>query len=81
MQTACVRSYDDIVRFTAKKLDEEGRMRAIDEDFPAKGKASRELSDDEWSEVRSITMERHIALNWLCGYAPNNEWDETPTDT
>jgi hypothetical protein len=74
-------SYDDIVRFTAKKLAEEGRISAIDEDFPAKGKAYRKLSAEEWSEVQSITMERHFALNWLCGYAPENEWDETPTDT
>jgi hypothetical protein len=74
-------SYDDIVRFTAKTMAEEGRISAIDEDFPAKGKAYRKLSADEWSEVQSITMERHFALNWLCGYAPENEWDETPTDT
>jgi hypothetical protein len=74
-------TYDDIVRFTARKLAEEGRISAIDEDFPAKVKAYRELSADEWSEVRSITMERHFALNWLCGLAPGNEWDKTPTDT
>jgi hypothetical protein len=75
-------SFDDMVRFTARKLFEEGRIWAsIDEDFPARGEAYRKLSADEWSEVRSITMERHFALNWLCGYAPDNEWDETPTDT
>jgi len=81
-KAAGFRSYDDIVRFTSRKLSEEGRIRtSIDEDFPARGKAYRKLSADEWSEVRSITMERHFALNWLCGYAPSNEWDETPTDT
>ena len=53
----------------------------IDNDFPAMGKAYRELDGREWSEVRSITMERHYALNWLCGLAPNNQWDATPTDT
>jgi len=75
-------SYDDIIRFTAGKFAGEGRMPAcIDEDFPAKGKAYRMLSANEWSEVRSITMERHFALNWLCGYAPGNNWDDTPTDT
>jgi hypothetical protein len=31
--------------------------------------------------VSSATIERHFALNWLRGYAPGNEWDETPTDT
>jgi hypothetical protein len=75
-------TYDDIVRFTARKLAQESRIvAAIGEDFPAKGKAYRKLSSEEWSEVRSITMERHFALNWLCAYAPGNEWDETPTDT
>jgi hypothetical protein len=60
---------------------EEGRFEVIDEDFAVHGKAYRDLSPEEWSEVRSITLERHFALNWLCGYAPNNRWDETPTDT
>jgi hypothetical protein len=74
-------SYDDIIRFTARKLAEEGRISPIDSDFPAKGKAYRKLSPEEWSEVQSITMERHFALNWLAGNASENEWDETPTDT
>lgn len=81
MRAAGISSYDDIVRFTARNLEKEGRIRAIDEDFPAKGKAYRKLSAEEWSKVRSITIERHFALNWLCGYAPGNEWDKTPTDT
>jgi hypothetical protein len=82
LQAGGFRSYEDIVRFTAAKFAQEGRMPAcIDGDFPAKGKAYRQLSAEEWSEVRSITMERHFALNWLCGYSPGNQWDETPTDT
>lgn len=32
-------------------------------------------------DATSIIMERHFALNWLCGMAPGNRWDETPTDT
>jgi len=54
---------------------------SIDEDFPAFGRAYRDLSSDEWAAVKSIAMERHFALNWLCGYAPENGWDDTPTDT
>ena len=53
----------------------------IHDDFPAKGKAYRDLTADEWSEVRSVCAERHYALNWLCGYAPGNDWDHTPTET
>lgn len=74
-------SFDDIVRQTVPLHEAEGTFAAIDQDFPAFGKAYRDLSDDEWSTVRSITMERHFALNWICGYAPGHKWDETPTDT
>jgi hypothetical protein len=37
------------------------------------------LSDDEYSYCRSLAVERHKALNWLCGYA--ERWDKVPTDT
>lgn len=75
-------SYDSIVRVTAKMAAARGDIsNTIDEDFPAFGKAYRDLSNDKWSQIRSITMERHFALNWLCGYAPDHRWDETPTDT
>jgi Domain of unknown function (DUF4272) len=81
-RAAGFRSYDDVVRFIARKLTGETRMVAcIEEDFPAKGKAYRKLSAQEWSEVRSVTVERHFALNWLCGYSLGNEWDHTPTET
>ncbi len=82
MARAGFHSYDDIVRFSAGKAAEAGTIpQCIDGDFPAKGKAYRDLTAEEWSEVNSITMERHFALNWLCGRAPGNNWDETPTDT
>jgi len=53
----------------------------IDGDFPAFGKAYRDLTKQEFSAAMSIAMERHRAFNWLCGYAPGNRWSETPTDT
>jgi hypothetical protein len=75
-------SFDQIVQIAANEAFKQGDLsRLIDNDFPAKGKAYRNLNDEEWSEVRSITMERHHALNWMCGYAPGNKWDKTPTDT
>jgi len=81
-QSPQFRSYDDIIRSFAKSLKDAGTFsQTIGEDFPAKGKAYRDLTEDEWSVVRSITVERHFALNWLCGHAPGNRWDETPTDT
>lgn len=82
MKAAGFHSYDDIVRFSARNGAQEGIISAcIGDDFPAKDKPYRDLSEEEWAEVRSITLERHFALNWLCGRAPNNKWDETPTDT
>ena len=72
---------DDIVRFSANQADAEGLHPTVDQDFAVNGKAYRDLQPEEWWEVRSITMERHFALNWLCGYAPGNRWDETPTET
>ena len=77
-----IRSFDGIVRFSAREGNRRGDLpELINGDFPAMGKAYRDLDDDEWSTVSSIAMERHFALNWLSGYAPNNNWDETPTDT
>jgi hypothetical protein len=75
-------SYDEIVRRTANLAFEHRDLpNMVNEDFPVKGKAYRDLSDREWSVVRSITLERHYSLNWLCGYASDNRWDKTPTDT
>ena len=82
LASAGLHSFDDVVRQTSVLYVEDGTIDAhIDFDFPAFGKAYRDLSEEEWSTVRSITMERHTAFNWLCGYAPGHRWDETPTDT
>ena len=77
-----VKSYEEIVRITVEAAQEEGSLDAVrDGDFKAMGKSFRYLSADEWSSVQSIIMERHRALNWLCGYAPDNRWDDVPTHT
>jgi hypothetical protein len=82
MIEAGIRSYDDIVRASASLGHERGTLPPpIDGDFAVKGKAYRALSAGEWAAVRSMSAERHFALNWLCGRAPGNRWDETPTDT
>jgi hypothetical protein len=54
---------------------------AIDDDFPAFGKPYSLLDDAAWRKIRVITEQRHKALNWVCGLAPENNYDETPTDT
>jgi hypothetical protein len=77
-----VASFDQIVENVAQEADKRGDLaQVIERDFVAKGKAYRELSHEDWSEVFSITIERHHALNWICGYAARNAWDKTPTDT
>jgi hypothetical protein len=77
-----IKSYQDIVRLAARAAHERGDLHlVIRDDFPAKGKSYAELSPEEWSEVQSISIERHRALNWLCGYSPHNDWDTTPMDT
>jgi len=72
----------DIVKLAAEKAAADGLFPAtIEDDFPAFGLPYRDVSAEQWSIATSIGMERHRAFNWLCGYAPGNRWDETPTDT
>lgn len=74
--------FDDVVRATARAAADRGDLPApIEGDFLARGVAYRALPDRQWREVASIAQERHHALNWLCGYAPDNRWDLTPTET
>jgi hypothetical protein len=73
---------EDVIRLTAGKAAEAGMFPApIGDDFPIFGKPYRAASTDEWRQATSIAMERHKAYNWLCGFAPGNQWDRTPTDT
>ena len=60
-------------------FDESEIPAPIDGDYPAFGKAYRDLDEIEYSTATSITTERHFALNWVCGYS--DDWDKTPTDT
>lgn len=77
-----VRTYSDLIRWTAQQSLRDGIIDVVaGGDFVAYGKPYRDLTNSEWQRVRQTTVERHHALNWLCGYAPNNQWDETPTDT
>lgn len=73
---------DQLVQQVSAKAAENGDIpAAIEGDFPALGKPYRALNEEEFSMATSIAMERHHAFNWLCGYAPQNVWSQTPTDT
>jgi hypothetical protein len=82
MKKAGFKTFDDIVRSSARAAHEQGDLpRIIDDDFVFLGKPFRSLSVDNYQMATSIIMERHYTLNWLCRMAPGNRWDETPTDT
>jgi len=69
-----------IIRMAADRAYEQGAIpRPVGGDFPAFGKAYARLREQEYSLATSIAMERHLALNWLCGYS--EDWDQAPTDT
>lgn len=69
-----------IIRDAARRAHHNGDLPApIKDDFPAFGKPYAKLNDTERALAMSIAMERHFALNWLCGYS--EDWDTTPTDT
>jgi len=73
---------EEVIQMSSTKAAENGAFPApIGHDFPTFGKPYREASPDEFSTMTSISMERHRAFNWLCGYAPSNRWYETPTET
>ncbi len=74
------KSLEDVVAGAAQTSFRNGWSDApIDGDFPALGKAYRDLDEQEFQSVTSIAMERHRALNWLCGFS--QDWDQVPTDT
>jgi hypothetical protein len=73
-------SVDQLVAATAMRGHEEGLLPApLRGDFPAFGKIYRQLTPLERAEAHSIALERHHALNWLCGLGES--WDDVPLDT
>lgn len=78
-----VKNLDELIRSVCKSILEHDRkfIPVIEEDFLAFNKPYRDLDANQYSEVRSISMERHFALNWLCGFSVKNDWDSTSRDT
>lgn len=78
-----VKNLDELVRSVCKSILEQGKkfIPVIEEDFLAFNKPYRDLDTNQYSEVKSIAMERHFALNWLCGFSTKNDWDSTSTHT
>ena len=73
-------SVDQVVAATAMRGYEQGALPSpVRGDFPAFGKVYRQLSPVERAEAHSIALERHRALNWVCGLGDG--WNDVPLDT
>lgn len=73
------RTYEQIIVSAARTGGAKGWFTPINDDFPALGKAFRDLTDAERATVSSIARERLVALNWLCRQEP--DWDDITADT
>jgi hypothetical protein len=73
-------SFDQLIAATAMRGYEQGVLPPpMRGDFRAYGKVYRHLDPDQHAEALSIALERHHALNWLCG--EGSSWDDVPLDT
>jgi hypothetical protein len=73
-------TFDQLIAATAMRGYEQGVLPPpLRGDFGAYGKVYRHLAPQEHAEAHSIAVERHHALNWLCGRGSG--WDDVPLDT
>jgi hypothetical protein len=73
-------TFDQLIAATAMRGYEQGVLPTpIRGDFGAYGKVYRQLAPEQHAEAHSIAVERHHALNWLCG--AGETWDDVPLDT
>jgi uncharacterized protein DUF4272 len=73
-------TFDQLIAATAMRGYEQGVLPApMRGDFRAYGKVYRHLAPEQHAEAHSIALERHHALNWLCG--EGESWDDVPLDT
>jgi hypothetical protein len=73
-------NFDQLIAATAMRGYEQALLPApMRGDFRAYGKVYRHLTPEQHTEAHSIAVERHHALNWLCG--EGGSWDDVPLDT
>jgi hypothetical protein len=73
-------TFDQLIAATAMRGYEQGVLPApMRGDFRAYGKVYRHLAPEQHAEAHSLALERHHALNWLCG--EGSTWDDVPLDT
>jgi hypothetical protein len=72
-------TYEEFIAGAAEAGERDSLFKRHSGDFPAFGKAYRDLSENEWHTMTSIATERLYGLNWVCGYG--SDWDEVSPDT
>ena len=73
-------TFDQLIAATAMRGYEQGILPApMRGDFRAYGKVYRHLTPEQHAEAHSLAVERHHALNWLCG--AGETWEDVPLDT
>jgi hypothetical protein len=73
-------TFDQLIAATAMRGYEQGILPSpLRGDFRAYDKVYRHLTPEQHAEAYSIAVERHHALNWLCG--EGTTWGDVPLDT
>ncbi len=73
-------SFDQLIAATAMHGFESGLLPVpLRGDFRAFETVYRRLTPSQHAVAHSIAVERHHALNWLCGLG--STWEDVPTDT
>lgn len=71
-------TYESIIAIAAEMGELNGFYQRNNGDFPACGRPYRELSEESWSLLHGIAIERLYGFNWLCGYG--EDWDHVPLE-
>jgi hypothetical protein len=75
-------TYEGRIAHVTQGAHEHGAIPApVQGDFPVGGQAVTALPDAALTKLHTTAYYRHFALNWVCGYAPPDGWEETPTHT
>jgi hypothetical protein len=79
VSAAASRDYEEAIRDVATEALRAGLLPSLRQgDFPVRGRTIEDLSANDLDELVSVTGQRLLALNWLCGFGAS--WDDVPLD-